>query len=162
MKNHSRFSRILLGCVFLALIPTWAACTQPETVSPEQLHANLQAELQGELTHLIWDYRDQAGTVFVRWDLAGDSTNARIAKSAKEDTAIVLKNLFDSNQPFEKVIVSGWHYWTVDINGTLDYNEFFRLEYTPETLDEINWGSLRSDYIWLIADRGEIHWLLDE
>lgn len=158
----------LLRSLFLIwIISTFTACnsfspsTQP-TLNPEELKVKIQSELKGELTHFIQDYRDHSGTVFVRWDLAGDSTNALIAKSAKEDTVTVLENFAASKQSFEEIIVSGWHYWTVDINGTLEYNEFFRLKYTTETLTNINWDTVRSDYIWLIADSGEIHWLLEK
>jgi len=166
MKKHKRFS-LLLSIVFILIAPIFTACktidpSAQSTINTEDLQAQIQSELKGELTHYLQDYRDQTGTLFVRWDLYGDSTNERIANATKEDTVTILKNLTLTNQPFEKVIISGWYYWTVDINGTLDYNEFIRLEYTRATLEAITWETVRSDYIWLIADGGEIHWLLEE
>jgi hypothetical protein len=165
--NKVRAFSLLLPITLFWIISLQAACqsqspTTQATINSEALQAQIQADLKGKLTHYIHDYRDQAGTLFVRWDLYGDSSNERIANTAREDTVTILKNLTLSKQPFEKVILSGWYFWTVDINGTLDYNEFIRLEYSPETLAKINWETIRSEYIWLVADGGEIHWLLEE
>jgi hypothetical protein len=131
------------------------------SISSEELSHQIQSEIKGELTHLIYDYQDNPGEIFARWDMYGDSTNERIAKTAKEDSVAILGAITQSDLTFTKVIISGWYYWTVDINNTIEYNEFFRLHYDLETLEQINWETVRSQYIWLVADKGEVHWLLE-
>ena len=46
---------------------------------------------------------------------------------------------------------------TVDINNTLEDTEVISLYYDKATLEGRNWDTIRSQYIWLIADRGFVN-----
>jgi hypothetical protein len=129
-------------------------------ITEEELFELTQDGLLGKLKGV--DFDQDKGTIFVRWDLQEDYSNERISNNAKKDTVTILKSVYQSEAVFNEVIISGWYTWTVDINNTLEYAEFINLRYDYDTLENINWETVRYKFIWLIAKGGEVHWLLDE
>ncbi|NIW44051.1 MAG: hypothetical protein GWN30_04570 [Gammaproteobacteria bacterium] len=85
-----------------------------------------------------------------------------IAEQTKEETTEILDTIYHSGANFNRVTLSGWYTITIDINNTLEYIEMLSVLYDKEILDQINWQTVRPEYIWLIAERSMVHRLLKE
>lgn len=140
-----------------------APTTTPDNLITEQrLADSIRAKLLGYLKKVIIGYKDDPGRIYIRWELSTANKNEDIIKFAQNDTVTILQNCWESGASFYEVQISGWFTQTIDINGTLDYTELINLNYTKDTLKLVNWETVRSQYIWIIADGGSIHWLLQE
>jgi hypothetical protein len=133
-----------------------------EPMTEGELEDSLTEAIQGEFKEIIYDFQDEPGTIFVKWEFFPEYSTESIVDTAKEDTAAILRTIYYSGMDFNEVIVSGWFTQTVDINNNVEYTELLQLYYGRNKLDGIKWDSLRVQYIWLIADDGQIHWLLEE
>lgn len=139
----------------------------PTTVSRKQTTEDeladlIRGELLGHFKKVIIGYKDDPGRIYIRWDLSTASDNETIIEYAQTDTVTILQNCWQSGASFYEVQISGWFTQTVDINGTLDYTELIDLSYSKDTLELVNWDTVRSQYIWIIADGGSVHWLLQK
>ena len=133
--------------------PTSASTTFTE----EELENLLREVLSGDLKDVVFDYKGEPGTLFICWDLKSDYSNELIEKAAQEDTVEILRAVVESSAEYDQVLISAWYPMTVDINNTLEDTEVISLYYDKATLEERNWDTIRSQYIWLIADRGFVH-----
>ena len=95
--------------------------------------------------------------LFICWDLQAAYSNELIAKGAKEDTVEILRTVVENNVEYDQVLISARHPMTVDINDTIEDTEVISLYYDKATLEGRNWDTIRTQFIWLIADRGFIH-----
>jgi len=138
------------------------AIVRSEPMTESELEETLTNELKGKLKGITYDYLDEPGTIYVMWEFFPDYSNQRISDAAKEDTATILRTFYFSGMDFDEIIVSGWFTETVDINNNVEYSEFLHLYYGREKVEGIKWDTLRVQYIWLIADYGEVHWVLEE
>ncbi|HEY46890.1 MAG: hypothetical protein AMJ88_07040 [Anaerolineae bacterium SM23_ 63] len=127
------------------------------TITEEELGNLLSEVLSGELKDVIFDYKSRPGTVFICWNLQGAYSDELIAKNAKEDTVQILRTVVESGIEYDQVLISAWHPMTVDINNTLEDTEVISLYYDKDTLEGRNWDTIRTQYIWWIADRGFVN-----
>jgi len=132
--------------------------TPAETpITEEELENLLREVLSSDLKDVIFDYRGKPGTLFICWDLQGAYSNELIAKGAKEDTVEILRAVVESSAEYDQVHISAWYPMTVDINNTLEDTEVISLYYGRATLEGRNWDTIRSQFIWLIADRSFVN-----
>jgi hypothetical protein len=134
--------------------------TSPKTI--EEVVTEIDEQLIGELVNLELDHEGEPGRIYARWDIAIDSTNEAIIDGARLDSVTILRSIARSGINYEEVWLSGWFTITVDINLNTEHTEMVSLFYDRETLEPRNWDGIRSQYIWLISDRGNIHWLFVE
>jgi hypothetical protein len=127
------------------------------SITEEELGNLLREILLGDLKDVEFDYKGEAGTLFICWDLQGAYSNELISQRAKEDTVEILRAVVESSVEYDHVLISAWYPMTVDINNTLEDTEVISLFYDKTTLDGRNWDTIRSQYIWLIADRGFVY-----
>jgi hypothetical protein len=137
----------------LVLSPTPAKTS----ITEEELEQHLREVLSDNLKDVIFDYKDNPGILFICWDLQSAYSNELIAKGAKEDTVEILRTVVENNVEYDQVLISAWHPITVDINNTIEDTEVISLYYDKATLDGRNWDTIRTQFIWLIADRGFVH-----
>ena len=142
--------------------PTLAPTPTRPPTTEEELMAMISSELLGYLKEVIFDYQGNTETLFVNWDVARDSTNERIISGAQQDTVTILRAIAESNIDYQEVRLSGWYPVTIDINDNVEDTEVIWLYYDRSTLEELNWENVRSQYIWIVADRGSVHRLLQE
>lgn len=143
----------------IEVTPTTAASEQ---TTEDQLIDSIGDELLGHLKKVTIGYMDDPGRIYVRWELSTASENEKIIQYAQDDTVTILRNCWESGASFYEVQISGWFTQTVDINANLEYRELIDLVYTKDTLELVNWETVRSQFIWIIADGGSVHWLLQE
>lgn len=127
------------------------------SITEEELENLLREVLSGDLKDVIFDYKGNPGRLFICWDIQGAYSNELIVKGAKEDTVEILRAVVESSVDYDQVLISAWYPMTVDINNTLEDTEVISLYYDKATLEGRNWDTIRSRYIWLIADRGFLH-----
>ncbi len=146
--------------------PTDADLTETPTEAPgfdsDQIISELEENLSGRLKTIEFEHENDPEWIYVRWDLEGGGTNQMIAEQTKEETTEILDTIYHSGANFNRVTLSGWYTITIDINNTLEYIEMLSVLYDKEILDQINWQTVRPEYIWLIAERSMVHRLLKE
>jgi hypothetical protein len=136
-----------------------AQASTPTELPPtaNELSDLIGRDLEGEIRDLAFNYQGKHGILFISWNLQGFYTNELIARSAQRDTVEILRLIVESGLEFNQVLISGWYPMTVDINNTIEDTEVISLYFDRETLEERNWRTIRSQYIWLIADHGFVH-----
>lgn len=132
------------------------------SVDREQIIIQIDDILSGRLKAVNFGFEDRSELITVEWNFEGGGSNRMIASQAREETTDILDILYHSEIDYEQITLSGWYTITVDINNNLEYLELLSLDYSEETLDQINWKTVRPPYIWLVADRAFVHRLLQE
>lgn len=128
-------------------------------LSEDELLAAINAEedLLGVLTEVVFDYDDEPGVVFVRWNIASGVTNEKIIAGAKQDTVVILRTTYLSGLEFDEIWLSGWYTVTIDINANTSHDEMCFLKYERETIAQLHWDRVRSQFIWDITRWKGLH-----
>lgn len=121
-----------------------------------QIEQLLSEGLQGDLISFEPD-RQTGEEIIVHFQILLEETASRTIRTARDDTVCILHSIAGSGISYEKIIVSGWAPITIDINSNTQNTELLFLQYDRETVDAINWDTLRAQYIWLIASYSQIH-----
>ena len=126
-------------------------------VSESELLESISGEMLGVPTEVQFDYEDELGVVFVRWEIASENSNEKIIAGAKQDTVVILRTIYLSGLDFEEIWLSGWYTVTIDINANTAPAEMVFLKYERETIAQLHWDRVRSQFIWDITRWKGLH-----
>ena len=180
-----RIGRQLLICMWLSTIlcmgctvagqeteaiPTTAVPVQSVTAAQtpskvpldqEQVRQLISDDLRGDLASVKQGDEDP-GEVFVEFQILLEDSAPCTIRAAQEDTVTILHAIARCGVPYERIVISGWAPITIDINSNTQNTELLFLRYDRETVEAIDWDSVRAKYIWLVASYSRIHDSLQE
>lgn len=141
---------------------TAAPTSPPHSLTADSLRQELRDTLLGEVKDVQFDTLGEPGDIYIRWKLLGSYSHARFVDYAKEDTVTILRTVAESDLDFHEVQLSAWYDMTIDIDGKAENTQLIHLFYSLATLDRVDWEKVKSEHIWIIADRGTVHWILED